>query len=321
MALELTSVAHVNVNCSNLERSLLFYRDVVGLKATTHTLPLPQEGAGFGLPGKVAWDAWMLQDGSSAFGPAIDLLEWKSPKPVGRPHPEANHLGFMRLCLGHPDLDALHARLVAAGVPTRSGPVSVPVLPGQTVRFFLCSDPDGTCVEFIEFGDGDARRGGGAGVRLSHININCADLDRSSDWYQHVLGVAPIAGRAEPPPANGAGFGFAGDCRYRADFLGVGGKPHPFILDLLEWQQPKPVGRPLVEANHLGMFRMAFMVTDARASCAELDRLGVAHSGPCHLDMGPDVPIEGGLYAVFFRDPDGTCLELIETPRLKSATR
>jgi catechol 2,3-dioxygenase-like lactoylglutathione lyase family enzyme len=78
------------------------------------------------------------------------------------------------------------------------------------------------------------------------------------------------------------------------------------------------MGRPLEAANHLGLFRMAFMVDDAKASCAELDRQGVAHSGPCHLDMGPDVPIEGGLYAVFFRDPDGTCLELIQTPRLKT---
>lgn len=316
MALDLTSVAHVNVNCSNLERSLHFYRDLVGLTPGTHTRPMPQEGAGFGLPGRVVWDAWMLQDGSGPLAPAIDLLEWQSPKPIGRPHPEANHLGFMRLCLGHGDLDALHARLTAAGVPTRSAPVSVPVLAGQTVRFFCCSDPDGTCVEFIEIPGVTA---GGSPVRLSHININCADLDRSSDWYQRVLGVAPIAGRAEPPPADGAGFGFAGPCRYRADFLGIGGKPHAFLLDLLEWQDPKPVGRPLAEANHLGLFRMAFMVDDAKASCAELDRLGVDHSGPCALDMGPDVPIEGGLLAVFFRDPDGTCLELIETPRLRAS--
>ena len=102
--------------------------------------------------------------------------------------------------------------------------------------------------------------------------------------------------------------------------LAVGGRPDSLILDLLEWKTPKPIGRPLVEANHLGLFRMAFMVDDARGSCAELDRLGVPHSGTCHLDMGPDVPIEGGLYAVFFRDPDGTCLELIETPQVQRAS-
>ncbi|HPG25255.1 MAG: VOC family protein [Spirochaetaceae bacterium] len=312
MSLSLLSVMHVNVNCSDLDRSLRFYRDLVGLTPQTHTEPAPQDGEGFGLPGRVRWDAHLLHDDRGFGGPAIDLLEWKQPKPVGRPAPECNHLGFMRVCFAHRDLDALHARLVAAGVPTRSGPVSVPVVDGSPdVRFFCCADPDGTCVEFVEAPID--------GTRLSHININCSDLDASSDWYQRVLGVTTVAPRAEPPPAPGAGFGFPGDCRYRADFLAVGGRADAYILDLLEWFEPAPVGRPLAEANHLGAFRMAFMVDDAKESCAELDRLGVPHSGPCWLEMGPDVPIEGGLNAVFFRDPDGTCLELIETPKLRGA--
>lgn len=310
MALSPISVMHVNVNCQDLGRSLAFYRDHVGLEPQSHTNPLPQDGEGFGLPGKVVWDAHLLHDDRGYLGPAVDLLEWKTPAPIGRPHPEANALGFMRLCLTHHDLDALHADLTQAGVSTRSAPVSVPVIEGHDVRFFCCADPDGTCIEFIE------REGP---VRMSHININCSDLDASSDWYQRVLGVVPIAPRAEPPPASGAGFGFEGECRYRADFLAVGGNPESLILDLLEWQNPKPVGTPHAEANHLGLFRMAFMVDDAQASCAELDRLGVEHSGPCFLEMGPEVPIDGGLHAVFFRDPDGTCLELIETPKLKGA--
>ena len=36
------------------------------------------------------------------------------------------------------------------------------------------------------------------------------------------------------------------------------------------------------------------------------------------LEMGPEVPI-AGLWAVFFRDPDGTCLELIERPVVTGA--
>ena len=310
MALDLEAVTHINVNCSNLERSMHFYRDVVGLTPQSHTRPQPQEGAGFGLPGQVVWDAYLLHDDRGPLGPAVDLLEWQDPKPVGRPHPEAHHLGFMRVCLAHEDLDALHAKLSAAGVRTRSGVVEIPVLDGQTVRFFCCDDPDGTCIEFVE------RREPGP-LRMSHININCSDLDHSSDWYQRVLGVEPIAPRAEPPPSPGDGFGIEGDCRYRADFLAVRSDPDAFVLDLLEWIEPKPIGQPLEAANHLGPFRMAFRVSDATASCAELDRLGVAHSGPCWLEMGPDLPMIDGLNAVFFRDPDGTMLELIETPEIK----
>ena len=221
----------------------------------------------------------------------------------------AHHLGFLRLCLAHPDLDGLHAALAEAGVVCRSQPVSVPVLDDQDVRFFCCEDPDGTVIEFIE------RPGP---LRLSHININCRDLDRSSEWYQRVLGVERIAPRAEPPASSGTGFGFDDDCRYRADFLAVNGNPDSLIIDLLEWKDPEPIGVPFVEANHLGLFRMAFMVENAAASCATLDSLGVENSGPCWLEMGPEIPIDG-LNAVFFRDLDGSCLELIETPRLNDA--
>lgn len=307
MSLSLLSVMHVNVNCSDLERSLRFYRDRVGLVPQSHTNPLPQEGAGFGMPGKVVWDAHLLHDDRGYAGPAVDLLEWKSPAPIGQPPAVLHQLGFVRLCLTHADLDALHAELMGAGIPCLSEPVTVPVLADQAVRFFCCKDPDGTTVEFVE------RPGP---VRLSHININCRDLEHSSQWYQRVLGVLPIAGRAQPPPASGVGFGFEGSCRYRADFLAVAGDASSLILDLLEWQDPKPVGQPAQEANHLGLFRMAFMVEDAAASCRELDRLGVENSGPCWLEMGPEIPIDG-LNAVFFRDPDGTCLELIETPRIR----
>lgn len=311
MALDILAVTHVNINCSDLERSMRFYRDLVGLTPQSHTRPHPQAGEGFGLAGQVVWDAYLLHDDRGQAGPAIDLLEWQTPRPIGRPHPEANHLGFMRVCFAHDDLEGLHDRLTQAGIRTRSDVVSIPVVEGETVRFFCCDDPDGSCIEFIE------RREPGP-VRMSHININCRDLDHASAWYQRVLGVAPVAPRAEPPPAPGTGFGLPGDCRYRADFLAVGGEPGGYILDLLEWLEPEPIGTPLQEANHLGPFRMAFLIADADAACAELDRLGVVHSGKCWLEMGPDLPMIEGLNAIFFRDPDGTMLELIETPRIVS---
>jgi catechol 2,3-dioxygenase-like lactoylglutathione lyase family enzyme len=307
MALAPLSVVHVNVNCSDLERSLSFYRDRVGLQPVSHTNPPPQSGAGFGIDGEVQWDAHLLHDDRGVAGPALDLLEWKHPSPIGRPPQDANHLGYFRLCLTHPDLPALHAELGAEGVACRSAPVAIPVLGDALVRFFCCADPDGTTIEFIE------RPGR---TRLLHVNLNCRDLDVSSAWYRDVMGLVPIAPRAEPGPTPGAAFGYPDPCEYRADFLVVpGGGDEPFILDLLQWQEPKPCGRPLAEANHLGMFRMAFLVEDAAAACAELDRLGVEHSGPCWLDMGPEIPIDG-LHAVFFRDPDGTCVELIERPEM-----
>jgi len=308
MSLSLLSIKHINVNCSDLERSLNFYRDIVGLTPLSHTNSLPKEGARFGLRGRVVWDARTLHDYRGLESPAIDLTQWKTPGPVGKPNQVANHLGYMRLCLAHSNLDLLHALLSKNGIRTRSAPVSVPVVDGQNVKFFCCDDPDGNCVEFIE------RPGP---IRMSHININCRDLDHSAEWYQRVLGVKLAAARAEPPPSIGVGFGFNRDCSYRADFFSVNGDNTSYIIDLLEWIEPKPVGEPLTDANHIGIFRMAFMVDDVRASCQILDELSVEHSAPHRLETGPDVPTEGGLLAVFFKDPDGSCLELIEKSKIE----
>src|SRR5258705_13705347 len=171
MALPLLSTVHVNANCSDLARSLAFYRDLVGLAPLSHTKPVPQDGGGFGLTGRVQWDAHLLHDERGLTGPAVDLLEWQTPRPTGRPAAAANQLGLYRMCLSHPDVDALYARLVGAGVRTASAPAEMTLdhATGLRVRFFCAFDPDGTCGEFIEQP---------GALRMLHINANCRDLDR-----------------------------------------------------------------------------------------------------------------------------------------------
>jgi len=308
MPIPLLSVMHVNVNCSDLERSLGFYREQLGLTALTHTNPVPQRGEGFGFEGEVQWDAHLLHDARGFAGPAVDLLEWKKPRPTGRPHGEANELGMFRLCFTHPDLDALHAKLGAAGVACRSEPTRVPIAPAVdlSVRFFCASDPDGTTAEFIEM-PGPAR--------MLHVNINCSDLARSSAWYQDVLGLERV-GHSNPGLVPGAAFGLEGEVAWRADFLALPGRAEAFVIDLLEWERPRPKGAPYREANHLGLYRLAFLVEDAHACHDALVADGVDCGPAVWLDMGPEVPIDG-VWAVFFRDPDGTCLELIQQPDIQ----
>jgi catechol 2,3-dioxygenase-like lactoylglutathione lyase family enzyme len=307
MAIDILRIVHGNVNCSDLERSLAFYRDFVGLEPVQRTHPEPQDGSGFGMRGDVQWDAWMMSDGRWPNGTVIDLLEWKQPAPVGVPAAAANHLGMFRVCLSVPDLDALYERARADGVPCLSPPADVPIQSehAASVRALFTRDPDGTLVEFIE-------QPGNERARLVHVNVNCSELAHSRAWYERVLGLE-VRGGSAPGPIAGEAFGFAGSCEYEASFLFA--KDGGFAVDLLEWKRPAPVGAPYASANHLGLYRLAFLVADARASWEELARLGVECPEPVLLDMGPGIPVDG-VWAVFFPDPDGTCLELIESPRV-----
>jgi len=308
LAVEIQSVMHVNVNCRILDRSLAFYRDVAGLVPESHTNPVPQDGAGFGLEGRVQWDAHILHDERGFAGPGLDLLEWKIPKPVGVPADAPNHLGFFRVGLRVPDIDAVYERALARGVACASPPVEARVdsADGSRVRALLCRDPDGTAVEFVE-------APGLAWPRLSHVNVNCSNLEVSRAWYERVLGLE-VRGGSSPGPVGGAFFGLEEDVEWQADRLWPKGQD-AFAIDLLEWKHPAPAGRPAAAANQLGLYRMAFMVEDMQACYAELQAQGVECPPPVYLDMGPEIPIDG-LWAVFFPDPDGACMELIETPRL-----
>ena len=176
-------------------------------------------------------------------------------------------------------------------------------LGADTVRALCFRDPDGTLLELIERPE--------PVVRIAHVNVNCTDIARSHEWYERVLGLKTL-GSSAPGPVDGALFGSPGKVEWDARFLVPESGP-TLAVDLLEWRTPKPFGRPAARANQLGPFRMAFMVADAQEAHAELARCGVDAPPPCFLEMGPEIPVPG-VWAIFFRDPDGTCLEFIQSP-------
>lgn len=119
----ITRIHHASLLVADTERSLQFYRDILGLE-------ISEERPELGFPG-----AW-LQVGEQQ----IHLLELPNPDPVeGRPA----HGGRDRHIAFHvDDLDALSDRLDRRAIPftlSRSGR-----------RALFCRDPDGNALEFIE---------------------------------------------------------------------------------------------------------------------------------------------------------------------------
>ena len=149
------SLFHVNVNCSNFERSLRFYK-MVGFKVVLD-IPAVAEGAGnsntsrgLGFPDSNARAAIMsLSDDPHAT--RLDLIEWTKPRDDEKPYARLNHLGIARIALFTKGLRDEYARLKREGVEFISEPVVIRT--GAGTALFACFyDPDGTVPELIEPG-------------------------------------------------------------------------------------------------------------------------------------------------------------------------
>ena len=148
------SIDHVNIVVSDLERSIRFYVDVLGMKETKRAY---LEGdwieAIVGLKGVRAKVGYVQPVGG---GPRIELLEYEYPQgAVVDACAQPNTVGLRHVALRVADMETVCARLRAANVDFIGDVVSVP---GHVVRHdagdkTLCyfRDPDGVILELAEY--------------------------------------------------------------------------------------------------------------------------------------------------------------------------
>jgi catechol 2,3-dioxygenase-like lactoylglutathione lyase family enzyme len=139
---------HVNVNCSDIERSQPFYENL-GFQTV---LDLPTGGdsklaTGLGMPGCKGRAAIMMLDPSEGRHARLDLIEWSEPFDRRPPYEHLARLGFNRIALWTIGLDEEYERLKADGVEF----LSEPMFMGGHTKFVCCKDPDGSIIELIEF--------------------------------------------------------------------------------------------------------------------------------------------------------------------------
>ncbi|MCE2391971.1 MAG: VOC family protein [Proteobacteria bacterium] len=141
---------HVNVVCSNLERSLAFYTEVCGARIATEAEDRSDDFLGaMGFPGGSGYRARLLYFGDALNGPYIDLLEWDvkgGPTPLG-----PRDTGIPRLALLVEDVDESHAELGERGDVKILGAPLTHTVGSHRVRAFLFEDPDGVLIEFAQF--------------------------------------------------------------------------------------------------------------------------------------------------------------------------
>lgn len=149
-ALHVTGVLHVNINCSDFDRSRAFY-ERLGFQVVMKVAPNGEGdvAAAVGLPRYTVHGALMAhKDGTT-----LDLLEWQEPRDVRAPYDNLHRPGIARIALTTSDLDADVAALKASGVHFLSErPGAVPDPFGGTTRFICFTDPDGTVLELVQMG-------------------------------------------------------------------------------------------------------------------------------------------------------------------------
>ncbi|MQA73420.1 MAG: hypothetical protein GEU88_03535 [Solirubrobacterales bacterium] len=141
-----TGLDHVSVTSADLDRSLAFYRDLLGLELRGRG---EAEGGEFEITGipdpSVRW-----ADLELSHGQVLELIEYVEPR--GTPsRPLPNDPGATHISLRVADIDAVHSRLREAAVSVVSEPVRIASAGAwQGARVFYASDPDGVTVELIQ---------------------------------------------------------------------------------------------------------------------------------------------------------------------------
>lgn len=148
--MNISGMVHVNVNCSDFDRSLAFY-ERLGFAKMVDVPPTntAEVAAAVGMPPyRVKGALLILQNVANPC--VIDLLEWQEPTDPAPPYPHLYHLGLARIALSTTDLDADMAELKSHGVEFLSEPASVKLGDQGETRFVCFKDPDGTILELVQ---------------------------------------------------------------------------------------------------------------------------------------------------------------------------
>lgn len=310
MTIRLQSVLHVNLNCRDRYKS----RDMLahlGFQPASVLKPEPQDGADMGVDGLVQWDGFAMISSAAWDSAMIDLLSFNLPPVVGRAYPTLDHIGYNRLLVNVVDINQVYAQLSAETqiVSLSSLCTNEQAADNEQAKqvAFSCRDTDGICYDIIQAANNQT-------PGLSGVVVSCADLNKTRDWYTHRLGLKAIA---EPRDLTLLISRYTSDnqqqsIQVRSCDLQLPDR-NDFIIRLQ--QAETAYGEPYQEVNHVGLYRMAFAVADIQAAYQQLLAADVnCPKPPVFQDMGEGVPVDG-VWALFFYDPDGICVELIQPPK------
>ena len=141
----ITGMNHTGFVVKNLETSVEFYSEVVGLRVVAQ-----REIEGASISQIVGYEHSHIKLGMLGIdqdgGHILELIEYLHPPSTERPTQERAVLGASHLAFNVTDIEGTFQRLLANGAIRLNAPVEV--APGRVVCYL--QDPDGNWIELIE---------------------------------------------------------------------------------------------------------------------------------------------------------------------------
>jgi catechol 2,3-dioxygenase-like lactoylglutathione lyase family enzyme len=279
---------HTTVSVSDVDKSLAFYRDLLGF---------PYLGR-LTYNNKVGLLIDFLDIGNNGL---LEIFSFtKAPVKPSEFMSSDLQLGMRHMAFRVQSVDATAARLKKAGVEFTLEPTN-----GRSrARIAFFKDPDGTIIEIVE---GDPRyqvagqkplpvsapRKGAPGnseLCFDHIALTVSDLEKALAYYQGILGF-PVIGQIFTKDDRG----------FVMTYIQVGNS----VFELFSFEQAKTIyytWNP--DETVLGLKHIGMLVDDVFVVGEHLKKQGVRIIYPPNHALG-------GVDTCFFADPDGNALELI----------
>jgi lactoylglutathione lyase len=157
--MKLSEVHHVAITVSDLDRSIAFYRDGLGLRVTLDTT---LEGDRIERQLRLARGARtrsVYLQGDRLIG-QVELLLFDPPAPVRTGAKRPGDPGVFLICFEvlEGEVEQIHQRLTASGARCFASPAASALPNYGTIESFIVEDPDGLLIEIVRLPSRDEIR-------------------------------------------------------------------------------------------------------------------------------------------------------------------
>jgi len=175
---------------ANLERSVEFYRDFIGLPQNPNTTLRPYAPVTAGLadlyiaPGAQMRNVTLMVPGSDL---RLEMLDFRNVD-VNPQHPHLQDPGATLIIFKVRDVDAVNARAVQNGVQVLTPGGKPAVLEGGKARAIFAKDPTGFFVEVVQRNEPIPTNAPAGNIIGASLGITIRDTDETIRFYHDIFG-------------------------------------------------------------------------------------------------------------------------------------